>query len=202
MFKKLLPKEEKYFDDFKDMIGYIEEMADHTEKIFQFEEVQTHILKMKPLELRCDETAAKITKRLNKTYITPFDREDIFALIKRLDDISDMLLGATIRVETFHIEKKIDYADKLALIIRAQVKELGVAIQDLKIKRVNELKAVKDLEVEADKVYQQATKELFENEKDAIELIKKKEIIDLLERTSDKCQSTANVILAIFLKNT
>jgi hypothetical protein len=202
MFKKLLPKEEKYFDDFKDMIGYIEEMADHTEKIFQFEEVQTHILKMKPLELRCDETAAKITKRLNKTYITPFDREDIFALIKRLDDISDMLLGATVRVETFHIEKKIDYADKLALIIRAQVKELGVAIQDLKIKRVNELKAVKDLEVEADKVYQQATKELFENEKDAIELIKKKEIIDLLERTSDRCQSTANVILSIFLKNT
>ncbi|HCY74532.1 MAG TPA: hypothetical protein DHV28_01305 [Ignavibacteriales bacterium] len=202
MFKKLLPKEEKYFDDFKDMIGYIEEMADHTEKIFQFEEVQTHILKMKPLELRCDETAAKITKRLNKTYITPFDREDIFALIKRLDDISDMLLGATIRVETFHIEKKIDFADKLALIIRAQVKELGVAIQDLKIKRVNELKAVKDLEVEADKVYQQATKELFENEKDAIELIKKKEIIDLLERTSDRCQSTANVILSIFLKNT
>ncbi|MBE0538178.1 MAG: DUF47 family protein, partial [Ignavibacterium sp.] len=182
--------------------GYIEEMADHTEKIFQFEEVQTHILKMKPLELRCDETAAKITKRLNKTYITPFDREDIFALIKRLDDISDMLLGATIRVETFHIEKKIDFADKLALIIRAQVKELGVAIQDLKIKRVNELKAVKDLEVEADKVYQQATKELFENEKDAIELIKKKEIIDLLERTSDRCQSTANVILSIFLKNT
>ena len=202
MFKKLLPKEEKYFDDFKDMIGYIEEMADHTEKIFQFEEVQTHILKMKPLELRCDETAAKITKRLNKTYITPFDREDIFALIKRLDDISDMLLGATVRVETFHIEKKIDYADKLALIIRAQVKELGVAIQDLKVKRVNELKAVKDLEVEADKVYQLATKELFENEKDAIELIKKKEIIDLLERTSDRCQSTANVILSIFLKNT
>jgi len=202
MFKKLLPKEEKYFDDFKDMIGYIEEMADHTEKIFQFEEVQTHILKMKPLELRCDETAAKITKRLNKTYITPFDREDIFALIKRLDDISDMLLGATVRVETFHIEKKIDYADKLALIIRAQVKELGVAIQDLKVKRVNELKAVKDLEVEADKIYQLATKELFEKEKDAIELIKKKEIIDLLERTSDRCQSTANVILSIFLKNT
>ena len=191
MFKRLLPKEEKYFEDFKFMISLIEEMAVHTEKIFQFEEVQTHILKMKPLELRCDETAAKITKRLNKTYITPFDREDIFALIKRLDDISDMLLGATVRVETFHIEKKIDYADKLALIIRAQVKELGVAIQDLKIKRVNELKAVKDLEVEADKVYQQATKELFENEKDAIELIKKKEIIDLLERTSDRCQSTA-----------
>ncbi len=201
MFKKLLPKEEKYFEDFKEMISFIEEMAIHTEKVFAFDDPQNHILKMKPLELRCDEITAKITKRLNKTFITPFDREDIFALVKRLDDISDMLLGATVRVETFHIEKKIDYADKLALIIRAQVKELGVAIQDLKVKRVNELKAVKDLEVEADKVYQQAIKELFEKEKDAIELIKKKEIIDLLERTSDRCQSTANVILSIFIKN-
>lgn len=201
MFKKLLPKEEKYFEDFKEMISFIEEMAVHTEKVFAFDDPKTHILKMKPLELRCDEITAKITKRLNKTYITPFDREDIFALIKRLDDVSDMLLGATVRVETFRIEKKIDYADKLSSIIREQVKELGSAIQDLKIKRVNELKAVKDMETEADRVYQQAIKELFDNEKDAIELIKKKEIIDLLERTSDRCQSTANVILSIFIKN-
>ena len=201
MFKKLLPKEEKYFEDFKEMISLIGEMAIHTEKVFQFDEPATHILKMKPLELRCDEITYKITKRLNKTFITPFDREDIFALIKRLDDISDMLLGATVRVENFHIDKKIDYADKLASIIREQVKELGTAIQDLKVKRVNELKAVKALEVEADRIYQQATKELFEKEKDAIELIKKKEIIDLLEDTADKCQSTANVILSIFIKN-
>ncbi len=83
-------------------------------------------------------------------------------------------LGATVRVDTFHIEKKIEYADKIALIIHAQIKELGVAIQDLKVKRVNELKAVKGLEVEADKVYQQAIKELFEKEKDAIELNKEK----------------------------
>ncbi len=201
MLKKLLPKEEKYFDDFKEMIGLIEEMAVHTEKIFRFEDPSAHIIKMKPLELLCDEITNKITKRLNKTFITPFDREDIFALIKRLDDVSDMLLGATVRVENFHIDKKIDYADKLASIICEQVRELGTAIQDLKVKRVNELKAVKALEVEADRVYQQATKELFEKEKDAIELIKKKEIIDLLENTADKCQSTANVILSIFIKN-
>lgn len=201
MLKKLLPKEEKYFDDFKEMIGLIEEMAVHTEKIFRFEDPAAHIIKMKPLELLCDEITNKITKRLNKTFITPFDREDIFALIKRLDDVSDMLLGATVRVENFHIDKKIDYADKLASIICEQVRELGKAIQDLKVKRLNELKTIKALEVEADRVYQQATKELFEKEKDAIELIKKKEIIDLLENTADKCQSTANVILSIFIKN-
>lgn len=201
MFKKLLPKEEKYFEDFKEMITFIEEMAVHTEKIFSFDEPQMHILKMKPLELRCDEITSKITKRLNKTYITPFDREDIFALVKRLDDVSDMLLGASIRIETFNINKKIEYADKLSTIIHEQITELGIAVQDLKVKRINEMKAVKDLEAEADKIYQQAIKDLFEKEKDAIELIKKKEIIDLLERTSDRCQSTANVILSIFIKN-
>lgn len=201
MFKNLLPKEEKFFEDFKEMISQIEEMAFHTEKVFAFDDPQNHILKMKPLELRCDELTNKITKRLNKTYITPFDREDIFDLVKRLDDISDMLLGATVRVDTFNINKKIDYADTLSSIIREQVKELGAAIQDLKAKRVNELKTVDVLEQEADKIYKKAMKELFEREKDAIELIKKKEIINLLEQTSDRCKSTANVISSIFIKN-
>ncbi len=201
MFKKLLPKEEKYFEDFKEMISIIQEMSDHAEKIFRFENPQDYILKMKPLEVMCDEISSRITKRLNKTFITPFDREDIFALVKRLDDLSDMLLGATVRVDTFHIDKKIDHADKIASIIREQIKELGISIQDLKVKRINEMKAVKTLESEADKVYQTAIKELFEKEKDAIELIKKREILDILERTSDRCQSTANVILSIFIKN-
>jgi hypothetical protein len=201
MFKKLMPKEEKYFEDFKEMISFIQEMAFHTQKIFQCEDLQSHLLKMKPLEIRCDELTYKITKRLNKTFITPFDREDIFALVKRLDDISDMLLGAAARVETFHFSARDSTAEKLASIISEQVKELGVAIQDLKVKRVNELRAVKVLEVEADKVYAQAMRDLFENEKDAIELIKKKEIIDILERTCDACQSTASVILGIFIKN-
>ncbi|NWF90093.1 MAG: DUF47 family protein, partial [Ignavibacteriaceae bacterium] len=153
MFKKLMPKEEKYFEDFKEMISIIEEMATHAEKVFQFDNEQNHILKMKPLEVMCDEISYKITKRLNKTFITPFDREDIFALVKRLDDVSDMLLGATVRVETFNINKKIEHADKLASIVHEQIRELGTAIQDLKVKRVNEMKVVKSLESEADKVY-------------------------------------------------
>jgi len=202
MFKSLLPKEEKYFEDFKTMISFIEEMAKYTEEIFSGELTDnSHFLKMKPLELRCDEVSSKITKRLNKTFVTPIEREDIFALSKRLDDISDMLLGSAARVETFEMKEKVKYTDKLASIVHQQVIELGVAIQDLKARKINECKAVKDLESEADKVYQQAIRELFAEEKDAITLIKKKEILDLLERTSDKCQSVANVILAIFIKN-
>jgi len=202
MFKNLMPKEEKYFEDFKDMITHIEGMTDHVKQLFDAEVPdKNNYLKMKPLEKRCDEITQKITKRLNKTFITPFDREDIFALIKRLDDVSDMLLGIAARIDTFNITKKIKHADQLAAIVHQQVVELGIAIQDLKVKSINECKAVKDLEVEADKIYQLAMKELFQEEKDAIELIKKREILDLLENLADRCQSTANVILAIFIKN-
>lgn len=203
MLKRLLPKEEKYFDNFKEMITHIGEMADLTHQLFSSDQINRDILlKIKPLELRCDEITSKVTKRLNKTYITPFDREDIFGLIKRLDDISDMLLGATSRVETYNIHSKVKYADKLSAVVVEQVKELGIAIQDLKVKRTNEMKAVKVLETEADNIYRQALKELFENETNAIEIIKQKEILEILENTSDKCQSTANLIISLFIKNT
>lgn len=203
MLKKLLPKEEKYFDNFKEMITHIGEMARITNELFSSEKIDHDLLlKIKPLELRCDEITSKVTKRLNKTYITPFDREDIFGLIKRLDDISDMLLGATSRIETYDIHHKVKYADKLSSVIVKQVEELGIAIQDLKVKRTNEMKAVKVLETEADNIYRQALKELFETETNAIEIIKKKEILEILEDTSDKCQSTANLIISLFIKNT
>ncbi len=203
MFKNLLPKEEKYFDNFKEMISHIVEMAKFTHQLFSSEDIDRDLLlKIKPLELRCDEITSKVVKRLNKTYITPFDREDIFGLIKRLDDISDMLLGATSRIETFDIKTRIKYADKLSSVIVHQVEELGIAIQDLKVKRMNEMKAVKVLETEADNIYRQAIKELFENEKNAIEIIKRKEVLEILENTSDRCQSTANLLISLFMKNT
>jgi len=203
MFKNLLPKEEKYFDNFKEMISHISEMANLTHQLFSSEKIDKDILlKIKPLELRCDEITSKVTRRLNKTYITPFDREDIFGLIKRLDDISDMLLGATSRVETYNIQTAVKYADKLSSVIVEQVKELGIAIQDLKVKRINEMKVVKALETEADNIYRQALKELFEIETNAIEIIKRKEILEILENTSDRCQSTANLIISLFIKNT
>lgn len=184
------------------MISHIQQMAKYTEQLFADELIdKNHYLNIKPLELRCDEISSRIVKRLNKTFITPFDREDIFALAKRMDDISDMLLGVAARIETFNITKKIQHADILAAIVHKQVQELVTAIQDLKEKRINEIKAVKDLESEADQVYRNAIQGLFTNEKDAIELIKKKEILDLLERTSDRCQSVANIILSIFIKN-
>lgn len=204
MFDKLMPKEVRYFEDFQKMIVLLEEMATITHDFFCAETYDKEIfLKLKPVEKRCDEISAKAIKRLNKTFITPFDREDIFSLVKKLDDIGAILLGATDRVDIYNIHRRIDYADKLSAIILQQIKELGIVIQYLKDKddHINECKAVKDLETEADSIFRNALRQLFLNEKDPISLIKRKEILEMLEYGSDKCQSVANVIMAIYIKN-
>ena len=204
MFNKLLPKEEKYFEDFKDMILYVEEMAKITHHFFSNHPYDKDIyLKLKPLEKRCDELSSKVVKRLNKTFITPLDREDIFTLIKKIDDISDLLIGAASRVDIYSLTDKVEGAEELATVILQQTRELELALQDLRHshKQINECKAVKDLEVEADNIYRTSIKKLFAEEKDALIIMKKKEILEILENGSDKCQDTANVIVQILIKN-
>jgi len=204
MFKALLPKEEKYFEDFKEMIGYAEQLGEIAQAFFAADKYdETVFLRMKPLEKRCDETASKIAKRLNHTFITPFDREDIFSLSKKIDSISDLLLSTVTLVDSYCLTEKVDGAKELTDIILQQLKELQGIVGNLIKNQHNadECKAVKDLEREADVVFRASIKKLFTEEKDAVTLIKKKEILEGLENTADKCQSTANVILAILLKN-
>lgn len=205
MLNRLLPKEEKYFDDFKEIISHIQEMARVTDEFFSAKSFDKDIyLKLKPIEHRCDEISSRVIKRLNKNFITPFDREDIFTLIKRLDSIGDILLGACARVDTYCLDQYVEGADKLANIVFLQTKELEVALQDLRKPsgQIVECKAVKDLETEADNVYRAALKKLFTEEKDPLVIFKKKEILDMLESAADKCQSTANIIIQILIKNT
>ena len=204
MFRKLLPKEERYFEDFKDSISHVQEIAKLTHAFFAADTYDKDIfLKLKPLENRCGEIKSKVIKRLNKTFITPLDREDIFSLIKKIDNIGEILVGAASRVDTYSVTEKVEDAARMAAIVVQQTKELEIALQDLKHKssQINECKAVQDLETEADNVYRAALKKLFTGEKDPITLIKKKEILQMLEVAADMCQSTANVIIEILIKN-
>ncbi|MDH7514989.1 MAG: DUF47 family protein [Bacteroidota bacterium] len=204
LLQKLLPKEEKYFEHFNDMIAHIREMAEAAHAFLSEHPYDPELLlKLKPLEVRCDEINHKVVKHLNKTFVTPFDREDILALIQRLDDISDTLLGACIRVEIFKLTEPIEGAEKLTRIVLRQIQELESAIRGIKDKRdtLRECKTVKDLEREADNVYQYLTTRLFEEERDAITLIKKKEILEILENASDRCQAVASTITSIVIKS-
>lgn len=204
MLKRFLPKEERYYDHFNDMIGLIAEMAAITKEMFSQEVFNTELLlQLKPLERRCDDVLTTVVKQLNKSFITPFDREDIFSLIKRLDDISDTLLGACLRVQIFKIENAVEGADKLTTIVACQIAELDKAIHGMRANSTSliEAKNVKDLEAEADIVYQSHITKLFETETDAIRLMKKKEVLEILEHASDRCQDVANLITSIVIKN-
>ncbi len=202
--QKLLPKEDKYFEYFNDMITHVGEMAELVHAGFSAQAVDPDlVLKLKPLEKRCDEINGKVIKQMNKTFVTPFDREDVFGLIKRLDDISDILLGVGNRIVMFAVESPIPEASSITTIVVQQTKQLTIAINELRKRErsMDACKAVKDLESEADHIYHQVMRKLFTEETNAIEVIKKKEILDMLEKAADKCQSVANVLIAIYLKN-
>ncbi len=204
MFKFLIPKEDKYFDDFNELISNVNEMAQLNKQLFttlpySYETIQ----KIKSLEHRCDEVSSKIIKRLNKTFITPFDREDILALTKKIEGISDAIKSLVIRIEIYSFSTKLESSDKMVEMIALAVKELATAVKELKSGKntINEIRMVKDIEAEADLVFQNTLKKIFAEEKDMLVLLQKKEMLEMLEYTVDKCQQCANQILTIYIKN-
>jgi predicted phosphate transport protein (TIGR00153 family) len=202
MFKKLLPKEEKFFEDFNSMITTVKEMIDLTKEFFTGGKYDEKIvLQLKSLEKRCDEMSHKIINKLNKSFLTPFDREDIFELIKSLEKLSDVIYASVSRVKLYHLTSPLPVSEKFLQIAGLQIDILYKAILELKVKHVDSLKTVKDLESEADQIYRDTISTLFSEETNAIELIKKKEILDILETITDKCQTLAGVLITISLKN-
>ncbi len=205
MFKKFLPKEESYFEDFQEMMRITVEMGKISRDFYSSEVYDTEIFKqIKPHEKTCDEIATAAIKRLNDTFITPFDREDIFTLIKKINDISAILLASTIRVNTFNIHKKVIGAGEMADIVYNQT----IILKDILDKLdkygddYTQLTEIRKLESEADKIYRESLKQLFQDDSaNALEVIKNKEILDQLEKAADKCQTCVNVIQSILIKN-
>jgi uncharacterized protein len=144
-------------------------------------------------------------RALNKTFITPIDREDIFALISRVDDILDYIDGLANRLVLYKVTPNMQLRG-LVKILSLSVNEVAAAIEGLRkhkdpediLKRCVEINR---LENEADDALRAAIAELFDNEKDAIVIIKWKEIYEFLETATDKCEDVANVIESIIVKN-
>ncbi|NPV12545.1 MAG: DUF47 family protein [Ignavibacteria bacterium] len=204
MLKKLIPKEEKYFEYFNQLASLLSEIAGDVYKLYtDVKDIDSIVSNLKNKEHQCDKITSSVRHQLNHTFVTPFDREDILQLVKRMDDIADILLVAASRFQIFKISEKIDYTDEIARIVKEQTEVINHAIHNLKQHKsiIDECDRVKHLESEADNIYHQALTNLFEKEKDAISLIKKKEILDVIERASDICQSVARIIESITIKN-
>lgn len=204
MFKKLLPREERYFEYFNDLATLLEEIASDVDKLYsEVKNTEEVVSVLKEKEHKCDKITSAVRHQLNHTFVTPFDREDILQLVKRMDDIADILLVAASRFQIFRIDTKVEFADDIAKIVKEQTKVINHTIHNLKHNKsiLDECDKIKHLESKADDIYHLALTKLFENEKDAITLIKKKEVLDVIERASDLCQSVARIIESIMIKN-
>jgi uncharacterized protein len=140
---------------------------------------------------------------LNQTFITPFDREDIHRLTSSLDDVLDFVNAAAVRMTLYRISSPPPAAADLARIIVTQAEELSKAVALLGDNQhlLEHCVEVNRLENEADRISRKAIAELFESEKDPIQLIKLKELYEVLETATDKAEDAANVLEAVALKS-
>ncbi len=201
----LLPREDEYFAFFSQMTEKIQEASNILIEMLQGqpENFEAHAKRIKDAEHACDELMHKVTLKLNKSFITPFDREDIFMLSVALDDVCDYIDAGARAIMMYNIKEINDYAKGLAKVIQSLAIEINSAVSLLKKPNgMNQhIIEIHRLENEADDIYFRATGELFQKQTDTIVLIKWKELYEILENATDRCESVANIIESIVLKH-
>jgi predicted phosphate transport protein (TIGR00153 family) len=168
-----------------------------------YQEVQQSVNRIKELERRGDEMTHKVLVKLNQTFITPFDREDIHELASRLDDVLDFVNAASDRLITYKIDCPPVEAAELASVIVRQAEELtkAVAILEKRDGILPHCVEINRLENMADSIARNAIGKIFEAETDPVRLIKHKELLEVLEMATDKAEDAANVLETVVLKN-
>lgn len=202
---RLLPKEDKYFDLFNRVAANISGSAQLLQKLFEdFEQRTTYADQIKKLEHDCDVLTHDIVKRLNQTFITPFDREDIHGLASALDDVLDAIDSVARRVILYRVNRPTEDAHKLADVMVRIAASLERAVHALEKDSETVLKeciVIHTLENEGDTYHHHAVDRLFSEETDAIQIIKLKEIYERMERCIDKAEDASNVLESVVLKN-
>jgi predicted phosphate transport protein (TIGR00153 family) len=204
LLQRLMPREEGFFDLFAQQAENIHAGAEALLKMLShYTGVPEQVQIVKAIEHEGDEIAHHLLIKLNQTFITPFDREDIHALTSSLDDVLDFINGASDRLLTFKITQPSPSAKVLAAIVLKQTQELAKAVSLLNKdgKLLEHCVEVNRLENEADQVSREAIGRLFEGDHDPITLIKLKELLEILETASDKAEDVANVLETVVLKN-
>ena len=202
---RLIPRDNSFFAMFSAMSDNLIAGARTLVELFgNYHDVEKQVDHIQRIEREGDELTHAILTKLNQTFITPFDREDIHQLASKLDDVLDFVNAAGARLVMYRITAPPPAAAELAKIILMQSQELQKAVS-LMQKNGNILihcVEINRLENEADQISQNAIARLFEHEKDPINLIKIKELLEFLERATDKAEDVANVLETVVLKNT
>lgn len=203
---RLIPRETKFFDMFAAIAANLIDGAKELHNLlddWDYQRLPEAAQRLRHIENHGDEMTHQLLVKLNQTFITPFDREDIHLLASSLDDVLDFIYGATVRLVTYKISQPTPSARILSAIILKQAEELGKAVSLLEKDHalLGHCVEVNRLENEADQIAQEAIGRLFDGGYDPITLIKLKELIEILEDASDKAEDAANVLETVVLKS-
>lgn len=201
-----LPKEEQYFDLFVQMTLYICDAARELKEMLADKDhnYQEYSRRIKGLEHACDELTHTISTKLNKSFITPFDREDIYTMSGALDDIVDLIDDAARAIIDFDVREIKEYAREFAVVIERMAEQLREIVAILKKPKnvTQRLVEIHRLENEGDDIYHAAIAQLFHEERDPLTVLKWKEIYEKLEAAVDRCENVANIIESVIIKHT
>ena len=201
---RLIPRDEHFYDMFSQVAKRLSSSATLLGQLFAEPQNRDRLVgEIKAVEHEADNLTHDVIARLNKSFITPMDREDIYELATQLDNVIDLVDGTARRVVMFRITDSRESARRLSQVLVRAARALEQAtcnIKDMKTV-IGRGREVKLLEEEGDAIYHEAVGELFSGGHDAIEVMKWKEVYDTLERALDKCEDVANVLEGIALKN-
>jgi predicted phosphate transport protein (TIGR00153 family) len=209
IFQYFVPKDRKFYPLFEQAAANMLNVSNVLIELMLAptpEKRATIVRQIEKLEHVGDEITHTIFHEVGTTFITPFDREDIQRLASVLDDVIDYIHGSAKRIELYKMDPIHPSMIKLAELIQQSATELNVAINSLRsmknmVKVREALVRVNSLENHADDIFDNAVARLFEEEKNAIEIIKIKEILSALETATDKCEDVANVIESVIVKH-
>jgi len=200
----LIPREVQFFTLFMATTAEIKAAAVHLEEMFAGDQPdESKIGIIRDAEHRCDTLTHDTIQRLHRTFITPFDREDLYAMATSLDNVMDSIDQAASLIENYRIRVVPSGAQDLVHIVTQSTERLHTAMEALAAKDPVQPHAVEinRLENEADRLYQEAIQALFDTETDPIRLIKSKDLLDVLEQITDRCEDVANVIEGVVVKH-
>ena len=204
-FFKFLPREEKFFDMFEALALNILDGAKELRDLMDgFQGVEDKTRLLKDIEHKGDSITHEIITKLNKTFVTPIDREDIHALASTLDDILDTIEASAVRVFLYKITEPTAIAVRFADIILRSTEEVVKTIVCLRNMEdiFGHCVEINRLENEADQLLREAYQELFAAPQDPLFVLKWKDIYETLEASTDRCEDVANILEGIVLKNT
>ena len=201
---KLIPHDEQFFDLFDQLTAHLTQSARMLAELFDDpQHVADHVRAIKDVEHKADVLTASINQRIDKSFVTPIDREDIHMLASRLDDVIDLLDGTSRRFEMLHIDVVKEPARHLARVLIEAAEHIETGVKSIRVTKAVGVEAthIKKLEEEADAIYHAAVGDLFAGHPDPLEVLKWKEMYDTLERATDSCMGVAQVMQSISLKN-